>query len=203
VTGLGLTSIALGFALKDILSNLVSGVLMMVSPSFEVGDQIRVGGTEGTVEQIDLRVTHIRRGDGRLVLVPNAEVFTSRVVNNTASPLRRASIIVPIDSRQDLRLACRTIGEATRSTTGVAADPPPSVRLRDLSPGQFSIEARFWTDASRRDFVNMSCDVRAAIVDALKEMGIEMPNPDLRRIATADVAHDARGSSGRRRRVVQ
>ncbi len=100
VTGLGLGGVALGFALKDIISNFVSGLLILLTHTFEIGDQIVVGETEGTVEQIEVRVTHIRTYDGRLVLVPNGEVFTSRVTNNTVSPLRRASVFVYLDYRQ-------------------------------------------------------------------------------------------------------
>ncbi len=89
-TGLGLTSLALGFALKDILSNFVSGLLILTLRPFQLGDQIIIGETEGSVERIELRATQIRTYDGRRVLVPNAETFTSRVTNNTAAPVRRA-----------------------------------------------------------------------------------------------------------------
>ncbi len=84
-TGLGLTSLALGFALKDILSNFVSGLLILTLRPFQLGDQIIIGETEGSVERIELRATQIRTYDGRRVLVPNAETFTSRVTNNTAA----------------------------------------------------------------------------------------------------------------------
>ena len=90
-TGLGLGGVALGFALKDILSNLGLGAAHPRSPTpSEINDQIVVGNTEGTVELIEVRATHIRTYDGRLVLVPNGEVFTSRVTNNTASPAPRS-----------------------------------------------------------------------------------------------------------------
>ncbi len=92
VTGLGLTGLALGFALKDIVSNFVSGLLILALRPFALGDQIGVGETEGSAERIELRATQIRTYDGRLVLVPNAELFTSRVTNNTASPVRRAVV---------------------------------------------------------------------------------------------------------------
>ena len=72
-TTLGLGGVAVGFALKDILSNLVSGVLLLAMRPFEIGDQIAIGDTEGTVENIELRATQIRTYDGRLVLIPNAE----------------------------------------------------------------------------------------------------------------------------------
>jgi len=93
VTGLGLTSLALGFALKDILSNFVSGLLILTLRPFQLGDQIIIGDTEGSVERIELRATQIRTYDGRRVLVPNAETFTSRVTNNTAAPIRRGQVI--------------------------------------------------------------------------------------------------------------
>ena len=88
VTGLGLTGLALGFALRDILSNFVSGILLLWLRPFQIGDQVQVAEAEGTVERIELRATLIRAYDGRVVLVPNADVFTSRIVNSTADPAR-------------------------------------------------------------------------------------------------------------------
>jgi len=185
-TGLGLTSIALGFALKDVVSNLVSGLLMLLTRPFAIGDQIIVGETEGTVERLEVRCTHIRTYGGRLVLVPNSEVFTSRVVNNTASPLRRARILVPLDYNQNLQLATRAIGDAMSSTSGVATNPPPLVRLRALTADHLALEARFWTDAHRNDFINTSCAVRAAILHALTDAGVKMPDTSARLLSPGD-----------------
>jgi small-conductance mechanosensitive channel len=182
VTGLGLGGVALGFALKDIISNLVSGLLILLMHTFEIDDQIVVGNTEGTVERIEIRATHIRTYDGRLVLVPNGEVFMSRVTNNTASPLRRASVFVYLDYRQDLERALSVILEVVTGVHGVAADPAPSMRLRDLTPDHMQIESRFWTDSRRTDFMNTASAVRVAIVKALKKEGIALPDPDERRV---------------------
>ena len=82
-TAFGLGGVALGFALRDIVSNLVAGVLLISSQEFAVGDQIVVGETEGTGEQVELRATHIRTYDGRMVIVPNGIIYNSRVINNT------------------------------------------------------------------------------------------------------------------------
>lgn len=182
VTGLGLGSVALGFALKDILSNLVSGLMILLSGAFEVGDQIVVGETEGTVERIEVRVTHIRTYDGRLVLVPNGDVFMSRVVNNTASPLRRASVFVYLDYSQDLEQAMSVILQTASHVPGVASSPAPSMRLHDLTPQHLLIEARVWADSKRADFMNTASAVRVAIVSALVEAGIALPNPDQRTV---------------------
>jgi small-conductance mechanosensitive channel len=177
-TTLGLGGIALGFALKDILSNFVSGLLILVGRTFEIGDQIVVGQTEGTVECIELRTTHIRTYDGRLVLVPNAEVFTSRVTNNTASPLRRASVSVYLDYRQEYERALVVIRETVARVPGVSAQPAASVRLRDMTPQHLHIEARIWTGSMRPEFVSTMSAVRVEILNALAREGIGLPDPD-------------------------
>jgi small-conductance mechanosensitive channel len=181
-TTLGLGGIALGFALKDILSNLVSGILILLGHTFKIGDQIVVGQTEGTVERIELRTTHIRTYDGRLVLVPNAEVFTSRVTNNTASPLRRASVSIYIDYGEDHERALAIIREAVARVPGVAAHPAASVRLRDMTPQHLHIEARIWTQSMRPEFVSTMSAVRIEILNALAKEGIGLPDPDRRRV---------------------
>ena len=180
VTALGLGGVAIGFALKDILSNLVSGVLMLAMGPFEIGDQIVIGDTEGTVERIELRATQIRTYDGRLVLVPNAEVFTSRITNNTESRVRRASVYVYLGYKEDTGRALSVILDTVRSVPGVVETPPPSMRVRDLSLEGVELEARFWTDSHRTNLMNTASAARVAILRSLKEAGIRLPDPDQR-----------------------
>jgi small-conductance mechanosensitive channel len=180
VTGLGLTGLALGFALKDIISNFVSGLLILALRPFHLGDQIVVGETEGTVERIELRATAIRTYDGRLVLVPNAEVFTSRVTNNTASPVRRAIVVLFLGYDADLRHAMNVVRDATAGTPGVLTEPPVAVRVAELGQDDIILETRFWTDSRRSDFTATRALVRSRTVEAMRAAGIRLPEPDVR-----------------------
>jgi small-conductance mechanosensitive channel len=188
VTGLGLGGVALGFALKDIVSNLVSGLLILSTRAFVVGDQVIVGDTEGTVEKLELRATHVRTYDGRLVVVPNGDVYSARVTNNTQSPIRRASVFVYLDYDQDIESAIAIILETVRTVEHVASSPAPSMRLRDLLPEGVQIEARFWTDSRRTDFMNTASSARRAILAALKRHGFSLPERHDRRKSTPDRA---------------
>lgn len=185
-TGLGLTGLALGFALKDVLSNFVSGLLLLASRPFEVGDQIIVGDTEGNVVKIMLRATQIRTYDGRVVLVPNAEIFTSRITNNTASPVRRGSVQLFLGYDQDLQRSADVMREAAARCDGVLPDPAPSVRVVELGQDDIVLEARFWTDSRRSDYVATASAVRAAIVTAMRRAGIGLPDPDVRILMLRD-----------------
>lgn len=176
ITGLGLTGLVLGFALRDVLSNFVAGLLLLFLRPFRIGDQIVVGETEGTVERIELRATKVRAYDGRLVLLPNAEVFTSRIVNNTADPIRRGTIATMLEHDTDLRLAATVFTEAAAATDGVLAAPPPTMRVTDLSADGLGVELRYWTDSRRSDFVATTSAIRQAMVDAARSSGIQFPD---------------------------
>ncbi len=176
-TGLGLTSLALGFALKDVLSNFVSGLLILFLRPFGLGDQIVIGDTEGSVERIQLRATIIRTYDGRMISVPNAETFTSRITNNTAAPIRRGTVAVRVDYTADLRLAAREIEEAARTSEGVLPVPPVSVRVESLDPEAVLMHVRFWTDSRRSDHVSTASRVRLAVVERFREQGLPLPDP--------------------------
>lgn len=183
ITGLGFTGVALGFALRDIISNFVSGILILVLRPFQIGDQIVVGDTEGSVERIVLRATQIRTYDGRQVLVPNADVFTSRVTNNTASPVRRGAVQAYVGYDVDLRRAFDAAREAVRGAPGVMGNPEPAVLVSEFTATEVVLEARFWTDSRRADFVATASAVRQAIVDGLREAGIALPDPSVRVLA--------------------
>lgn len=170
VTGLGLTSLALGFALKDIISNFISGILLLALRPFRLGDQIIIGDIEGNVERIELRATQLRTYDGVLVLVPNAEVFTSRIINNTANPVRRGNVIVFVDYDRDLQQIVTEVCNAAQNTAGVLSEPTVSVGIRELDKDKIALQVNFWADSQRSDFVETRSTVRKAIIAALKDL---------------------------------
>ncbi|MGK9064543.1 mechanosensitive ion channel family protein [Stutzerimonas chloritidismutans] len=175
-TGLGLTSLALGFALKDILSNFVSGLLILTLRPFQLGDQIIIGETEGSVERIELRATQIRTYDGRRVLVPNAETFTSRVTNNTAAPVRRGKVVCRLSYGVDIDATTQLLRDTAQGTPGVLAEPPASVRLSELGQSELFFDVQFWCDSRRSDFVSTASEVRKSLVGALRAAGVGLPD---------------------------
>jgi small-conductance mechanosensitive channel len=181
-TGLGLTGLALGFALREVISNFVSGIFILALRPFRIGDQIIVGDTEGNVERIELRATQMLTYDGRRVLVPNAEVFTSRVTNNTASPMRRAEVDLHLDYNVDLLQALAVIRQATKRTPGVLEAPEVIVLVHELEPESVMVQVRFWTDSRRADFVATMSAVRQAIIAALQAASIDLPDPLIRKL---------------------
>jgi small-conductance mechanosensitive channel len=190
--GLGLSGIVLGFALKDILSNFVSGLLLLTLRPFRIGDQIVVGDLEGSVEKIELRATRLRAYDGRVMLVPNAEVFTSRIVNNTADPLRRGAVDLWLGYDVDVGPALEIIRAATMHAPGVLSAPPTAVRIDALGHDDIRVEVTFWADSQRSDYKNTAAAVRAAILKDLIAAKIPLPDPGYRTVSLRDGASDLR-----------
>lgn len=199
-TGLGLTSLALGFALKDILSNFVSGLLILTLRPFQLGDQIVIGETEGTVERIELRATQIRTYDGRRVLVPNADTFTSRVTNNTAAPVRRGQVVCYLGYDVELQKVLRVLEEATLRAEGVIAEPQPSVAIREMGQSELAFQVQFWCDSRRSDFMLTASRVRANLIDALRAAGVALPGPAVHQVVLREAEPAPDQALPRRRR---
>lgn len=172
---LGLTSVAIGFSLKDILSNYISGVILLAARPFRIQDQIVVGDYEGTVVQIQLRATTMRTYDGRLVYIPNQIVFQSSIINNTASPVRRSDVIVGIDYDSDLSEVKTLINEALRTIEEIQSEPPPLVLVHQLAASTVNLKIRFWVDSRQQSFLQVTSTVTQAIKEKLTSAHIEMP----------------------------
>lgn len=172
---LGLTSVAIGFGLKDILSNYLSGLILLASRPFRIGDEVVIGEFEGRVIQVQLRVTTVQTYDGRQVYIPNQEVFQSSITNNTAAPVRRSSVMVGIDYEADIELAKTEIQAAIAHIDGIEKDPAPLVLVQELAASTVNLEILFWVNSRRKSFLNATSDVRRAIKERLEQVGIEMP----------------------------
>jgi small-conductance mechanosensitive channel len=172
---LGLTSVAIGFGLKDILSNYLSGLILLASRPFRIGDEVVIGQYEGRIVQVQLRVTTMQTYDGRQVYIPNQEVFQSSITNNTASPVRRSSVMVGIDYEANVETAKAEIQDAIAHIEGIEKDPAPLVLVHELAASTVNLEILFWVNSRRKSFLNATSDVRRAIKERLEQTGIEMP----------------------------
>ena len=174
---LGLGSLAIGFAFRDIAQNFLAGVLILLTQPFKIGDQIDINGFEGTVEDIETRATYIRTYDGRVVVVPNADFLTDTVVVNTAYDVRRSEYDVGIGYPDDMLLAKELMLDAVKDLQGVLKDPPPDVLTVDLSDSSVNLRVRWWTDSARSDVVATTDRVITAVKLALDQGGINIPFP--------------------------
>ena len=120
---LGVSSVAIGFAFRDILQNFLAGILILLTEPFQIDDQIVFKDFEGTVENIQTRATTIKTYDGRRIVIPNSELFTNSVTVNTAFENRRLEYDVGIGYGDDIDEARRLILEAMHETDGVLERP--------------------------------------------------------------------------------
>ena len=172
---LGLTSVAIGFSLKDVLSNYISGVILLAARPFRINDQVVIGNYEGTITQIQLRATTMKTYDGRVVYIPNQEVFQASIINNTATTTRRSSVIVGIDYGENISDALAVINEVLVRMKEVETTPNPDVLVTELAPSTVNLEVRFWVDSRRSGFLATTSKVAQAVKEALEAADIDMP----------------------------
>jgi small conductance mechanosensitive channel len=175
---LGIGGVAIGFAFRDVLQNLLAGILILLTRPFVIGDQIRVGSHEGTVEDVWVRATVLRTYDNQRVLIPNATLFVDKITVITAHETRRLAFPLTIGNGDDIREARRVIVEALRATEGVLADPPPEALVTGPVPAGIDMTARLWIDPPRRrDAVDALDHAIAHVKEALTAAGIAPPDP--------------------------
>ncbi|MGI9049584.1 MAG: mechanosensitive ion channel family protein [Rubrobacteraceae bacterium] len=124
VTGFGLLSVALGFALKSPLENMISGVITILVAPFRIGDEIEVSGYTGRVETINIHDTILHTFDGKKVAIPNVEVYLNAIVNQTAYSRRRYDVLIGIHYNDDLPRAMEVAREVLASVEGVTIPFP-------------------------------------------------------------------------------
>lgn len=177
IAGLGVSSVAIGFAFKDILQNMLAGILILLRQPFAVGDQIVSGGHEGTVERIETRATLIKTYDGRRVVIPNADIYTDSVIVNTAFDTRRSQYDVGVGCNDDWNEARRLMKEAAEGVEGVLSDPGVETIPIELGDSANVIRLRWWTKSDRASQIHTFGEVLQAVYIKLDSAGIDMPYP--------------------------
>jgi len=178
ITGLGFTSFVIGFATKDILNNLLSGVLILWQQPFRIGDYLFVGNNQGKVENIGVRATQLRKDDGELILIPNGDMYSSAITIRGAGAERRMILKISIGYDTDIGHAKRTIVKVLQGTEGVVDEPKPSAVVTDLSSEGVNISIYFWLNTNQHKPMQVFDAVATEIKSSLDEAGIEMYPPN-------------------------
>lgn len=175
---LGIGSVAIGFAFKDIFQNLLSGILLLLSEPFRIGDQIVSGEYEGTVEDIKIRATTIRTYDGRQVVIPNSDLYTSALTVNTAYKQRRLQLAVGIGYADDIVEAKSVIMKALDRADSVSKQASPTIIAVNLGDSTIDLVVRwFIDDGNQANKVTSIDQVLIEVKTALDKAGIDMPFP--------------------------
>lgn len=196
---LGLSSVAIGFAFRDILQNFLAGILLLLAEPFRIGDQIILNNFEGTVEDIQTRATFIRTYDGRRVVIPNSNLFTNSVTVNTAYEKRRLEYDISIGYGDDIARAKRILLNTVREIPEVLDDPEPDALVVKLADSGVNIRLRWWVKPPRRfESLNAQDVVLEKVANALLSEGFDLPFPT-QQILFHDQTEESDGDRSRQR----
>lgn len=175
LTALGAAGLAIGLSLQGSLSNLASGVLLILFRPFRAGDFVEVGGISGNVETLSLLFTVLITGDNRQVTMPNSQVMGSPIINFSARDQRRVDLTIGIGYQHQAEEAMAIIKQVVESTDKVLATPPPNYLLMNLGESSVDIAVRPWCKTA--DYWGVRSALLMRIKSALDEAGIEIPFP--------------------------
>jgi small-conductance mechanosensitive channel len=174
----GAVGVGVGFGLQKIVSNLVSGIILLADKSIKPGDVITVGDDAGRVSTIGARYTLVTLRDGREILLPNEDLVTQRVVNwSHSNDLVRLDVKFGVSYASDPHAVRRVALAAIAEFARILPTPPPSCHLVNFGDSSLDFVLRFWISDPVKGVARIRSDVRFALWDAFKREGIEIPYP--------------------------
>ncbi len=167
----------LGFAMKDILENYFSGVLILVQKPFTVGDTIKTGDFVGKVEEIEARATFLRVFDGQRVIIPNSSMISAPVINYSAFPERRVNVDFSVSYDTNLQVAADLITKLLKTHSKIMQEPAPWVSIAAFSDSNIDFTAHFWVDRSQANWLKLKTEVNRLIWETLMANNIGVSYP--------------------------
>ncbi|WP_435182944.1 mechanosensitive ion channel family protein [Halobellus sp. EA9] len=172
-------TLAIGFAMQDVLKNFVAGIFIYTDKPFRIGDWIEWDGNSGIVEDISFRVSRVRTFDNELLTVPNSALTDGVIKNPVAKDKLRLQVPFGIGYDDDVERATEIIVEEAENHEEILEDPAPTVRLTELGDSSVTLKSRIWIDnPSRADFVKTRAEYVQTVKERFDEEGIDIPYPN-------------------------
>jgi small conductance mechanosensitive channel len=174
----GAATLAIGFAMQEVIRNFVAGVFLFTDRPFRIGDWIEWDDYEGRVEDISLRVTRVRTFDNELLTVPNATLTDGVIKNPVDADRLRVQYEFGIGYDDDIEQAAEIIVEEAEAHDAILESPKPDVKVTNLDDSYVGLQTRFWIeDPSRAKYVGVRSDLVTSVKARFDEEGIDIPYP--------------------------
>lgn len=178
LTGGAVMGFAIGFAAKDLLANVLSGLFVFIDKPFEVGDSVEIGsGVKGKIEKMGLRTTTIRSFDGLYMVMPNQKLARERITNYSRSIERRINLAMAVAYDSDTQKAIEVMKEEPLKVEGVLAEKGVTVFLDNFGDYSINFIVRYWIDTKKRNRFEVLTEVGNKIKEGFDREGIEIPFP--------------------------
>jgi len=179
IAGLGVTSVAIGFAFKDVIENFLAGSIILARGKMRIGDVIECDDIFGKVEDIAVRETHVRDIDGELMIVPNAYLFKNPLKIQTDQDLKRQSLTVGVDYDTDMEEARTALQKALKRCKSVDPSMPIDVDCVSFGGSSIDFTILWWTGSTPKEQRSSYDEVAFAVKSALDAAGITIPFPQV------------------------
>ncbi len=174
----GAIGVGLGFGLQKVVSNFVSGVILLMDRSIKPGDVVEISGTYGRINKLAGRYTSVISRDGREHLIPNEDMVTQTVINWTFSHrMVRRHLPVGISYKSDVDLAMKLMIEAASEVPRTLDDPAPRVLIKGFGDSAINLELRMWIRDAKNGVSNVASDVYYNIWQKFNENDVQFPYP--------------------------
>ncbi len=178
LAGVGVVGLAVSFAAKDTIGNIISGIVIIIDRPFKEDDWISIGSMHATVTEIRLRTTVLTTFDNETVVVPNQKLSQERIINYTMTSKIRVKVPVGIAYKEDINKAREVILETLHGDTGILPAPSPVVIVTALADSSVNLQLRFWIE-NPSDQYAFIWKYTEKCKKALDKAGIEIPYPHL------------------------
>ena len=172
---LGAAGLAIGLALKDSLSNIASGVMLVTLKPFKVGDIVNINGEGGRVESVSIFQTRLRGADNQTIVLPNSLITSDSIINLTPDVMRRIELVVGIGYNDDIDTARAVALDIMRADPRVLAEPEPDVLVYALADNSVNLGIR--CHVGNADYFGTKCDLTERIKKGFDNAGVSIPYP--------------------------
>lgn len=192
LTAAGVIGIIVGFAVKDVAANFISGIFILVDQSFAVGDAIEVGDYGGAVQKISLRSTELATWDGPVVSIPNSTMATKPVINYTVNPTRRVDVTFSIAYEEDVDNALNAVHTVIEAEDWRSQDTSVYVYVSDVR--EYAIDVRTLFHVPSQDWFSVLMDFRLKVLGEFRRRGVELAVPVRKTLYLGEIPRPLSGS---------
>lgn len=177
VSAISAATLAIGLAVKDILSSVANGIVLVVNCPFKEGDYVEIGSVAGSIKEVRLMHTVLTTPDNRQVMLPNSQVFASSIINYSVNDTRRMDLPVSIDYSENPEKVRKILLDVASKHPLVLQEPEPSCHFNYIKDSAISLNVRVW--CKRADYWTVNWDLNEQLTKKLIEKGVQIPFPQL------------------------